>query len=148
MTGFGRTLWRYMQDYADKEMGREMTRTDLSVMLTAAGFDVDPGNVGQWMNGDRRPPAGLPYYSAMVLDLDEEERCELAWAYLEQYKDHMKGRGSSKDKEVSSAKTPSPEELLTEENRRRIEAKKREWEDRDEGKRGERGSPDTGDRRM
>ncbi len=92
MTGFGRTLWRFMQEYGDRELGRELTRTDLAEMISNAGLDVSVGNIGQWMNGDRRPPAGLPYYSALVLDLDEEGRCELAWAYLTEYKDTLRGR--------------------------------------------------------
>jgi hypothetical protein len=92
MTGFGRTLWRFMQQYGERELGRELTRTDLAEMITNAGLEVESGNIGQWMNGDRHPPAGLPYYSAIVLNLSEEDRCALAWAYLTEYKDVFRGR--------------------------------------------------------
>lgn len=100
MTDFGRTLWLYMQD----RTGGEINRTELAEMLSDVGFEVDPANVSAWMNGDRMPPPGLPYYSALALDLDDEKRCELAWAYLRTYKDRIKGRGGKKGPDADKAR--------------------------------------------
>lgn len=90
MTGFGRTLWRFMQERAEGEINR----TELADMITQRGLRIKAAHVSAWMNGDRRPPPGFPYYAALALDLGFEQRCELTWAYLHEYKDHVKGRGN------------------------------------------------------
>jgi hypothetical protein len=101
MTGFGRTLWRFMQE----RPAGELNRTELAEMLTGHGFDVEPAHVSAWMNGDRMPPPGFPYYSALVLKLNDKERCELTWAYLQEYKDRIKGR-SKKGQDQSEERDP------------------------------------------
>lgn len=88
MTEFGRTLWNYMQN----RPGGEINRSELAERLSNVGFDTKPANVSGWLNGDRKPPQGFVYYSALVLDLSSEERCDVAWSYLKYYKDSMRGR--------------------------------------------------------
>lgn len=88
MTEFGRTLWNYMQNHPDGEINR----SELAERLSNIGFDTKPANVSGWLNGDRKPPQGFVYYSALALDLNEEQRCDVAWAYLRYYKDTMRGR--------------------------------------------------------
>lgn len=96
MTEFGRTLWRYMQDHPEGEINR----TELAERLTNIGFKAEPANVSAWMNGDRMPPPGFVYYSALALDLNEEQRYDVAWSYLKQYRDNVKGRSKNVDIEA------------------------------------------------
>jgi hypothetical protein len=96
MTEFGRTLWRLMQDHPDGEINR----TELAERLTNVGFKAEPANVSGWLNGDRMPPPGFVYYSALALDLNDEQRCEVTWSYLKQYRDNVKGRSKNVDIEA------------------------------------------------
>jgi hypothetical protein len=96
MTEFGRTLWRFMQDHPDGEINR----TELAERLTNIGFKAEPANVSAWLNGDRMPPPGFVYYSSLALDLNDEQRCEVTWSYLKQYRDNVKGRSKNVDIEA------------------------------------------------
>lgn len=96
MTDFGRTLWQMMQEHPEGEINR----TELAERLTNIGFKAEPANVSGWLNGDRMPPPGFVYYSALALDLDDEQRCTATWAYLKQYRDNVKGRSKSVDIEA------------------------------------------------
>lgn len=135
---FTAVLWRYMQSYRETPLSRK----EMAAMLTRAGFKANENNVGQWLNGDRTPPPGLPYYSAIALALEEEDARVLAWSYTRSYKDNRKGAGRS------GKHTVPPEPNVTKNNVSKIDQKKREWDERDAKKRQERDSHDAGDRTL
>lgn len=88
---FRTLLWRLMQDFGE----RPMNRKEMAARLTKAGFPASDNNVSQWLNGDRTPPPGLPYYSTIALGLDEEGGQSLAWAYSRSYRDNRRGANLS-----------------------------------------------------
>jgi hypothetical protein len=131
MTHFGRTLWRFMQDRPEGELNRG----ELEELLNEAGLEAAEGSVSAWLNGTRFPPPGLVYYSAEVLGLSYEQRCELAWAYFATYKNRRRGKQN-----VNKVSKQTPENIG------KIGAKRREYEERTERMRQEEDSHRTGDR--
>jgi hypothetical protein len=134
---FTTALWRYMQGFGD----RPLSRKEMAALLTNAGFKASENNVSQWLNGDRTPPPGLPYYATVALSLNEDDARFLAWSYTRTYKDNRKGSGRS-------GKNKVPENPgLSEKNEARLEDKRNEFKRRSDEKRrsGEGGSRGPGD---
>jgi hypothetical protein len=126
---FPRLLHLLMQDVD----GKALSRKEMAARLTKAGFEASDSNVSQWLNKQRTPPPGLPYYSSLALDLDEEQSRNLAWSYTRTYKDKRK-RVQKKKK----AKRDVPQDsVLTEENVERIADKREKYETNIEKKRRE-----------
>lgn len=133
---FTTVLWRYMQNFGD----RPLSRKEMAALLTAAGFKASENNVSQWLNGDRTPPPGLPYYATLALALNEDDARFLAWSYTRTYRDNRKGSGRS-------GKNKVPDEPgLTKENEVGLEAARRRKAELDEETLRERGASGTGDR--
>lgn len=133
---FTTALWRYMQNFGD----RPLSRKEMAALLTNAGFKASENNVSQWLNGDRTPPPGLPYYATLALALNEDDARFLAWTYTRSYRDNRKGSGRS------GKNTVPAEPGLTEENEALLEAARRDKDRRDEETRRERGALDAGGR--
>ncbi|MDP9485371.1 MAG: hypothetical protein M3Q49_06205 [Actinomycetota bacterium] len=117
-----------------------MSRKEMARLLTSVGFKASENNVSQWLNGDRTPPPGLPYYATLALKLEEDDAHALAWSYTRTYRDNRKGAGRSGKKAVPT------EPGLTEENEIGLEAARRRKAELDEEILRERGERDTGDR--
>ncbi len=116
---FPRLLHLLMQDVE----GRSLSRKEMAAKLTSAGFRASDSNLSQWMNKERTPPPGVPFYASLALDLDEEQSLNLAWSYTSTYRDKRKGAG----------KSDVPDEPgLTENNLEHIADKREEYEARAE----------------
>src|SRR3954469_24096732 len=88
---FTSVLWRYMQNFRETPLSRK----EMAGLLTREGFRASENNVSQWLNGDRTPPPGLPYYAGLALNLSEDDAHFLAWSYTRTYRDNRKGSGRS-----------------------------------------------------
>lgn len=105
---FTAVLWRFMQGYRETPLSRK----EMAGLLTGVGFRASENNVSQWLNGDRTPPPGVPYYAALALDLSEGDSHFLAWSYSWTYKDNRKGSGRSGKNVVSPGTTPTEPGLV------------------------------------
>lgn len=140
---FPALLWRFMQS-----SGRKISYKEFAALLTKAGFKATENNISQWMNGDRTPPPGLPYYATLALGLEEEEGQELAWSYTRSYKDNRKGAGKSGLKEAPNF-SGNPTGRLNNENVAKISAKREQYRERNQVVRGEgQQESDPGDRTL
>lgn len=124
---FRTLLWRLMQDFGE----RPMNRKEMAARLTKAGFPASDNNVSQWLNGDRTPPPGLPYYSTIALDLEEENGQALAWAYSRSYRDNRKGAKRSGVNERPSKEQQAGAEAYKEMKRRQYTEEQVEGESGD-----------------
>jgi hypothetical protein len=143
---FRTMLWRFMQNFGDSPMRHK----EMASKLEKVGFHATENNVTHWLNGDRTPPPGLPYYATLALRLEEDEGQQLAWAYSRSYKDNRKGARRSGVNVVPDKKSVPQESALTEENREYIAEKKETYKADIERKRMERengGASVSGDSR-
>lgn len=135
MTEFGKALWMVIQDkgpYSRSAFARLLGHT--------TGWEPSRQAVAQWLTGERNAPRELVPATVAALKLDAETARKLEHLYFYgQPGLPAKLRQADED----SDKTPSlpsdvPEEPgLTEENRTKLDAKRREWDERDREKRGE-----------
>lgn len=88
--------------------GRSFSRKEFAHRLTRSGFETSDANVSQWMNEERTPPPGLPYYTSIALELSDEQSRDLSWSYTVTYKDKRK---RVKKKAVPDRSAPTEDQL-------------------------------------
>jgi hypothetical protein len=130
MTEFGREAWAVIQRrgrYSQAAIGRRIEER--------TGWKPSRQAINHWLHGTRDVHRDFVPALVRAFDLTEEEEQTLKNLYFYGQGDSFAGRVRKKE-----ASDVPDEPGLTDENRVKLEAKRREWDARDEAKRRE-GSP-------